>query len=265
MFWYCGERINSEHLQLNINDPGLCYGATIFTTMRVYEQSLSHPQTCWLAHCDRLKTTIAAFNWQQTNWQSLERGAKLLSQYFPVLRMVVFPDGREWITGRSLPLDLQQRQTEGINAWVAQDPLYIRELPQYKTGNYLSAYLARNQALNLNAQEAILIDAQGNWLETSTGNLWGWKDGCWYTPSLESGILPGIARSRWLNFFQKHDLKVTENIWTPEFVPTLEALSYSNCVVDFIPIKTVFYGEHHKNYRLQQPLPTSVMMPNISN
>ncbi len=257
MFWYCGEQINSEHLQLNITDPGLCYGATVFTTMRVYDNLLTHPLTSWQAHCRRLKTTIETFNWQQPNWQSLERGAQLLSQYFPILRMAIFPDGREWIIGRDLPLDLKERQTDGITAWVAQDSLYRRELPQYKTGNYLSAYLARNQALNLNAQEAILIDPQGNWLETSTGNLWGWKDNCWYTPSLDSGILPGIARSRWLNFFHNHNLQVIENIWTPEFFQTLKALSYSNCVIDLIPIKTVFYAETKINYQIQHPLATN--------
>lgn len=253
MFWYDGLLVNSEQLKLEINNPGLCYGATIFTTMRVYEQSLDHPRTCWQAHRERLKTTIEAFNWHQPNWLSLEKGATSLSQYFSVLRMVIFPDGKEWITGRNLPRDLQERQTKGIIAWVAQDSLYTRELPQYKTGNYLSAYLARNQALNLNAQEAILIDAQGNWLETSTGNLWGWKDNCWYTPSLESGILPGIARSRWLNFWQNQNLQVIENIWTSEFVKTLKALSYSNCVIDLVPIKTVVDAENTINYQIQQP------------
>ena len=257
MFWYCGEQINSEYLQLNTNDPGFCYGATVFTTMRIYDHLLTHPLTSWQAHCDRLKNTIETFQWQQPNWYSLEKGARLLCQHFPVLRMAVFPDGREWITGRDLPLDLKERQTNGIIAWLAQDSLYTRELPQYKTGNYLSAYLARHQALNLNAQEAILIDSQGNWLETSTGNLWGWKDNCWYTPSLDSGILPGIARSRWLNFWQNRNLKVIENIWTPEFVQTLMALSYSNCVIDFVPIKTVFYAENKINYQIQQPLTTN--------
>jgi len=255
MFWYCGEQINSEYLQLNTNDPGLRYGATVFTTMRIYDNLLTHPLTSWQAHCDRLKTAINAFNWHQPNWQSLERGAELLSQYFPVLRLTIFPDGKEWITGRDLPPDLRERQIQGILAWVAQDSLYNRELPQYKTGNYLSAYLARNQALNFNAQEAILTDAQGNWLETSTGNLWGWKDGCWYTPQLDTGILPGIARSRWLNFFQNQNLQVTENIWTSEFISTLDALSYSNCVIDFVPIKIVLSGKNTINYRIQQPFP----------
>lgn len=252
MYWYGGELIDSEFFQLNINEPGLCYGATIFTTMRVYDTTLTHPLTSWKAHCDRLKTTIEAFNWQQPHWQSLEKGAELLCQHFPVLRLTIFPDGKEWITGRSLPPDLQKRQTQGIIAWVAKDSLYRRQLPQYKTGNYLSAYLARNQALNLNAQEAILIDAEGNWLETSTGNLWGWKDNCWHTPSLDTGILPGIARSRWLNFWQNHNIQVRENIWTVEFVKTLKALAYSNCVVDFVPIKTVIDTENKINYQIQQ-------------
>ena len=194
MFWYDGKPIEAKQLQLNIDEPGLCYGATSFSTMRIYDRSLEHPLTRWQAHCDRLKASVTAFHWQQPNWQRLRQGAQLLSQQYPVLRMTVFADGKEWITGRNLPDDLEQRQTLGIVAWVASDPLYHRELPQYKTGNYLSAYLARNRALSLNAKEAILIDARGNWLETSTGNLWGWSDGCWYTPHLDSGILPGIAR-----------------------------------------------------------------------
>lgn len=253
MFWYDGKLLNTNYLQLNLDNPGLCYGATSFTTMRVYDQSLNHPLTRWQAHCDRLKTTLVTFDWQQPHWQQLKQGAQILAKYFPVLRMTIFPDGREWITGRPLPEDLKQRQTDGIVAWVADDLLYRRDLPQHKTGNYLSPYLARNRALSLNTQEAIFIDAQGNWLETSTGNLWGWQDGCWYTPKLESGILPGIARSRWLDWFINRKTKVRENIWTPEFVFSLEALAYSNCVVDWIPIRTVLSRKVQIDYKLHQP------------
>jgi 4-amino-4-deoxychorismate lyase len=248
MYWYDGQLINSEQLQLKINDPGLIYGASVFSTMRVYEKSLQHPVTAWQAHCDRLKHSLQVFKWQQPNWQRLKQGAELLLVHFPVLRLVIFPDGKEWITGRNLPPDLKQRQTEGITAWVATDSLYKRDLAQHKTGNYLGAYLARNHALSLNAQEAILIDQQGHWLETSTGNLWGWRDNCWYTPSLDVGILPGIGRSRLLNYFQAQKIKVVENIWTNEFIQTLEAIFYSNCVVEIVPIKTIIYAENQLNY-----------------
>lgn len=253
MFWYDGQLINSPQIKLEINNPGLCYGATVFTTMRVYDQSLNHPRTCWLAHCGRLRIAIKAFNWTQPNWQQLQQGVESLSNHYPVLRIAVFPDGKEWVTGRNLPCDLQQRQEQGITAWLAQDSLYRRDLSSYKTGNYLAAYLARHQALSLNAQEAILVDAQGNWLETSTGNLWGWKDNCWYTPSLDSGILPGVARARWLSFFRTEAVRVIENVWTPEFASTLTALSYSNCVIDLVPITIVLKTKNKLYYTVKQP------------
>ena len=260
MYWYDGRLVDSKQIQLDINAPELCYGATVFTTMRVYEKSLNHDLTHWQAHCDRLKSSLKAFNWQQPDWNLLKRGATELLAHFPVLRMVVFANGKEWITGRNLPLNLAQRKSEGIVAWVATDDLYQRELAQHKTGNYLGAYLARNQAISLNAQEAILIDSKGNWLETSTGNLWGWRDGCWYTPSLDSGILPGIKRSHLLNYLQDNHIPVKENIWTPEFVSTLKYLFYSNCVVDLIPIRQVLDGDDVTDY----PLISSPTLLNIN-
>ncbi|MEL6494603.1 MAG: aminotransferase class IV [Cyanobacteria bacterium J06623_7] len=251
MFWYHGKSHSGTQLSLAIDDPGVCYGATCFTTMRVYDRSLAHPQTSWSAHCDRLSHNLAAFGWQQPNWQDLERGACLLAQNFPVLRLVVFPDGREWIVGRALPSKLSLQQASGVTAWIARDSLYTRHLPQYKTGNYLSAYLARSQALKHYAREAILLDKEGNWLETSTGNLWGWRDGCWYTPCLESGVLPGIARSCWLDSLRSRNLKVVENIWHPQFVSSLTALGYSNCVVEYLPIIATIDGNQRQQYSLE--------------
>ena len=248
MYWYDGKLVDSEQIQLDISEPGLCYGANVFTTMRVYDRSLEHDLTCWQAHCDRLKSSLQAFNWQQPDWQRLKQGVLKLLAYYPVLRIVVFNNGKEWITGRDLPQDLQQRQNQGITAWLATDNLFKRELAQYKTGNYLGAYLARDRALSLNAQEAILTDDRGNWLETSTGNLWGWRDGCWYTPSLDSGILPGIKRSHLLIWLQKNNILVQENIWNPEFVSTLEAISYSNCVVETVAIVKVAYLDNFVRY-----------------
>ena len=248
MYWYDGKIIDSEQIEIRIDAPELCYGATVFTTMRVYARSLSHDLTHWQAHCDRLNRSIDAFDWRQPDWTRLKQGALALLDYFPILRMAVFPNGKEWITGRNLPADLKQRQSKGITAWVAQDELYRRELARHKTGNYLSAYLARNKALSLDAKEAILIDYRGNWLETSTGNLWGWKNGCWYTPSLDSGILPGIKRSHLLARLRNNNVLVKENIWTSEFVATLEAVSYSNCVVETIPIKRVLDRDNTSDY-----------------
>ncbi|MDR9403384.1 MAG: aminotransferase class IV [Halothece sp. Uz-M2-17] len=238
LHWYQGQLCNQQTITLALNDPGLLYGATVFTTLRVYEKNLDHELTQWKDHCQRLKQSLKAFSWQQPDWKQVREGAEQLSLSFPVLRLTIFPDGREWITGRELPSDLTQKQDSGITAWLANTEPFQRSFPSHKTGNYLSSWLALQTAKKKGAQEAILVDEDGNWLETSTGNLWGWKDGIWWTPSVDQA-LSGIARSRIISFLTRHKIPIQETLWTPEFVNRLEALGYSNCVVQVIPIHTV--------------------------
>ena len=101
MYWYDGRLIDSNCIELTINAPELCYGATVFTTMRVYNKCLDDSLTHWQQHCDRLENSLKVFNWQQPDWHKLRLGASQLLDYFSVLKMVVFPDGKEWITGRN--------------------------------------------------------------------------------------------------------------------------------------------------------------------
>jgi 4-amino-4-deoxychorismate lyase len=312
MYWYAGELIQNDTLSISISDPGLLYGATVFTTLRVYDRSLDHPLTHWKLHCDRLHNSLKAFEWQLPDWLRLRQGAEILLKkaegrggvgaepasaqrtpwqraegrergqgeggkekpiedgrqkavesltYYSVLRIAIFPDGREWIVGRALPQDLEQRQQQGVIGWVAEEGrgeesgtrrrgdysfnLFpnLRSLPIHKTGNYLSAWLALQKAIKLGAKEAILIDDRGNWLETSGGNLWGWKDGCWWTPDLEKKLLPGIVRSQLLQWLQAKNIPVEQNQWTPDFVRDLEAIAYSNSVVEIVPFSSIIISE----------------------
>ena len=237
IFWYTGHLNPTGTLELPADDPALLYGATAFTTLRVYHASLDSPQTNWNGHCHRLQTTLHTFGWQQPDWHRLRQGAEALIPTWPVLRITIFPDGRELIAGRHLPPDLAHRQQSGIRAWLADSPQFYRTLPAHKTGNYLPAWLALQTAQQRGAREAILTDASGNWLETSTGNLWGWRDGTWWTPPLEAGILPGLMRSQLIS-----RLPVRQEPWTPDLVKGFQALAYSNSVVEVIPIHTVDTG-----------------------
>jgi 4-amino-4-deoxychorismate lyase len=245
MFWYDGKLNQDDTLSLRIGDSGLLYGATVFTTMRVYGRSLDSPLTHWTLHCARLHHSIQAFDWQLPNWKRLRQGAESLLSYYPILRMTIFADGREWISGRSLPQDLQERQQQGVVAWIADDPLFRRSLANHKTGNYLSAWLSLQKAVKFGAKEAILLDDRGNWLETSTGNLWGWKEGCWWTPTLE-GILPGIVRSQLLKWLQIQNIPVEQNQWTPDFVQGLEAIAISNSAIEIVPFSHILSSQDRR-------------------
>jgi 4-amino-4-deoxychorismate lyase len=240
MYWYDGELIESETIQLPINEPGLLFGATIFTTLRIYGNSLDSRLTNWQAHQQRLLSSVQNLDFQQPSWENIRRGASILINNYPILRITLFPDGREWITGRLIPDGLIEKQKYGVKVTLAKAEEY-RSLPIHKTGNYLAPWLAKKNALKQDAQEAILTDIAGNWLETTTGNLWGWRDRCWFTPPLSTGILPGIMREKILNLLQTDQYRVKEELFTPELVKGFAALAYTNCVVEILPIHQVIH------------------------
>lgn len=239
MFWFDGHLSQDTTLPLAITDPAFLYGATVFTTLRVYQHSLDHPLTRWADHRHRLSQTLAVFQWPEPNWEQVRQGAECIQATDPIVRITCFPDGREFITGRPLPPDLASRQRQGITAWLATGELYRRSLPGFKTGNYLASWLALHQAQRQGATEAILADESGRWLETSTGNLWGWADGQWWTPPLGDGLLPGVARIHLLEHLRCQGVPVGEAAWEPAVVRQFEALAYSNSGVQIVPIHTV--------------------------
>ncbi len=253
-FWYDGELIEADQIALPIDQPGLLYGATVFTTLRVYGD-LEHPLTQWQEHCDRMQASVQHFGWQPPNWPRLQAGASQLSQRFSVLRITLFPNGREWITGRHLPPHLKQWQQQGITAWLAKSADLRRSLPAHKTGNYLPAWMARQTAQQQGAEEAILAN-EDSWLETSTGNLWGWRDGRWWTPPLSAGILPGIVRSQLISWLRCQNEDTQEKPWRDDLVSGFEAIAYTNSVVEVIPIHTVLkpsgrlvYNPNHEEFQ----------------
>lgn len=247
--WFNGHWCARDAISLSAQDPALIYGATVFTTLRVYEQDLHHPLTAWRDHCDRCRRSLQAFHWPQPDWSRLTQAATTLIQAgYPVLRLTLFPDGRELLLGRSLPSDLETRQRQGVTVWVADSPDFSRLLPQHKTGNYLGCWLALQAACRHNAQEAVLINDQDHWLETSTGNLWGWADGSWWTPPLAVGILPGILRSRLIAGLQAQGIPVQVAPWTRSRRSQFTTLAYTNSVYEIVPIRQCLQIPDAVNY-----------------
>lgn len=256
MQWYDGELWSDSDLSSGpFNSLGLRFGASVFTTMRIYAQDVRHPRSLYTAHCDRLRHSACSFNWITPNWSSILRGCRQLQQRFRVLRITVFPDGKEWITGRALPADLSDKQEKGIAGWLAPHT-YSRSLPTHKTGNYLACTLARGQAQKHAAQEAILTNAQGDWLETATGNLWGWAKGQWWSPvgsTPYNRCLPGLMRTRIEKLLAEDGQPVNQQDWSCALVAQFEAIAYSNCVVELVPIRTIIGERTTLKYNSQHP------------
>lgn len=239
LYWWDGQWFEQEVISLPVNDPGLLYGATVFTTLRVYQQWLDHPLTHWADHGDRLQQSLFALQWPAPDLEQIEQAARHLSQHYPILRVTCFPSGQVLITGRELAEDLQQRQQLGIKAWLMLPGRYQRSLAELKTGNYLAPWLAQRIAQENNAQEAILTDINGHWLETATGNLWGWRDGEFFTPLLTGQQLPGITLHHLRTWLENQGVTIHGDRWSKDLVRTFQGLAYSNSGVEIVPINQV--------------------------
>ena len=82
--------------------------------------------------------------------------------------------------------------------------------------NYLPNLLALRQAKLAGAQEALVVDAQGNVLEGSTSNVLAVTGDALVTPPVSVGILEGITRRHVLAAARALGLAVTEAPMTLE-------------------------------------------------
>jgi len=95
-------------------------------------------------------------------------------------------------------------------------------LARLKTLNYLDNILARREAAERGADDAILLNTVGRVAEATAANLFVLRDGVWVTPPIEDGALPGIARGLLL------EQGAVERSLEPADLATAEAAFLSN-------------------------------------
>lgn len=87
----------------------------------------------------------------------------------------------------------------------ANDPL-----TNFKTANKLPQVLARAEADNAGAQEAILLNTNGHLAEGTTSNIFWLKNDALSTPALPAGALPGVTRATVLELCVKMNINCRE-------------------------------------------------------
>lgn len=87
----------------------------------------------------------------------------------------------------------------------------------HKTGNYLENQIALKKANNEGFDDALFLNVNGDIAETSKSNIFLVSDGILLTPSIESGILPGIVRA-WVLRYAKECGYSTLEVFIDEII-----------------------------------------------
>lgn len=84
-------------------------------------------------------------------------------------------------------------------------------LSRIKSLNYGDSILARREALSKGADDALLLNTQGNLACACVGNVFVRIAGRWLTPRLADGILPGLARAKILQNIRAEERGLSES------------------------------------------------------
>lgn len=202
-----GQFVPESQATISVLDRGFLYGDGVFEVLRVVRGKPFR----WVDHMERFQRGAAFLKIQPTFTPD-----ELLAHTFKLIQRNQMPEALLRITlsrgvgprgyspqGANHPtLTMTLHPAPDTNgpppAWrivTASFRLPANEaLAQFKTCNKLSQVLARAEADAAGADEALLLNTDGNVVEGSASNLFWIAGDSVCTPPLQSGILAGVTR-----------------------------------------------------------------------
>jgi branched-chain amino acid aminotransferase len=135
----------------------------------------------------------------------------------------------------------EEKRRKGISmivSWVRRDPVDATS-HEIKSLNYLNSILAKIEANNVGADEALILDVNGYICEATGENIFIVKDGKLYTPPRSSGALPGITADVIKRIAVKLGYEVVERNLTVTELYSADEAFLTGTGAEIMPIREV--------------------------
>ncbi len=110
---------------------------------------------------------------------------------------------------------------------------------EIKSLNYLNSVLAKLEAVDAGADDALMLDRNGFVSEATTTNLFIVKYGEIFTPPSTAGILPGVTRRRIIKLARELGYKVVEKGLTPYDATSADEAFLTGTLSEVVPLVKV--------------------------
>jgi branched-chain amino acid aminotransferase len=111
--------------------------------------------------------------------------------------------------------------------------------PKIKSLNFLNNILAKIEAKERGAYEAVMLNAAGFLTEGTICNIFFVRNGLLCTPSVESGILDGITRELVIGLAKRNGLRVEEGMFYPNDLLDASEVFFTNTTAEVMPVACV--------------------------
>ena len=254
-----GRLVPAAEASVNVRDRGFRYGDAAFETLRAYNGTILRWHHHWrrlertcegmrlptgvhrTAARARIRETMAANGLADAYIRlSISRGVqtgRLAPQQHgdPTVVIIVEPLPRGGTTG--------QRTWDGPATCAIPRTRHIPDesLPAHlKTHNYLVGILAKAEAMDRGADEAVLLDTHGRLTEGTVSNVFFVRDGELCTPSTATQpVLPGITREIVLEIAEDAGIPTLRDSFAPEALFDADEAFLTNRTWELRPIGRV--------------------------
>lgn len=249
--WMNGEYMRAEELRISPFDHGFLYGAGFFETFRTYE---GH---AWLfeLHMERLQTALAEYRiampYEKAGILAVVQQLNVLSGgqdgYFRLnvsagvhdigLAPSSYASPNVILFRKELPFSARGKEKEGV--WLETPRNRPESLVRHKSHNFLNNVRGRLELSSLKEFEGLFQTEEGFVAEGITSNVFWIKNGTLFTPSIETGILPGTTRTFVIGIARLLGIEVREGLYRQEDVEGADELFVTNAVQEIVPISAI--------------------------
>lgn len=252
--WINGKLVDADKAMLPVSDRGFLYGDGVFETMRSYagvvfkiDEHISRLSGSLKAA--RIKSHCTRQYIRKEIYRTLDAN-RLKSAYIRLT--ITRGEGRfglEYkdtftpnivIVAKEFGEYPDRMYAGGISAGVVS----IRQnettpLSGIKSLNFMNYILARFEARDKGFDEAILVNSKGHVAEAATSNIFMVKGNAIITPSLDSGILPGITRSVIIQIARRLKIFAKEMAVTYRELMNSDEIFLTNSLAEVLPVTKV--------------------------
>ena len=252
--WIDGEWYDRASAKVSVFDHGLLYGDGVFEGIRVYSGKVFRLQE----HVERLYDCAKAVDlviplppeeFGRVIEETVRRSGLQEAYIRPIVTRGV---GDLGIDPRKCPTPTVIVIVDGISIWpperyeqglsviTAGTPIPHREAlsPRVKSLNYLCHAMAKLEANNAGADEALMMDSSGHIAEGTGQNLFVLKRKVLRTPPLSAGILAGVTRAAVMELAVAAGLSVREELLNRFDVYTADEAFLTGTASEIAPIRS---------------------------
>ncbi|MDH5775108.1 MAG: aminotransferase class IV, partial [Nitrospirota bacterium] len=115
----------------------------------------------------------------------------------------------------------------------------LAQSPQIKAISFLNNILAKQEAVRIGADDALMLNMDRELTECTASNIFFVKHQCLYTPAVACGILQGVTRDVVLELAVEQGMSVEEGHYTIEELFQADECFITNTGLEIMPVSKV--------------------------